>query len=194
MWNAINRVLTHPQAVLAFLRRKAQDRNRSATNIQEEITALERQAENLKAKEQKLVQAYTDGVFSVEQVEPAMAELKERQKVLHQTREQKLTERQALNTIPQKAFMQRIFKKLEPALRGITLQQQAVVLRDLLEKIEVGRDNAIVTVHLPRLDELPQPRQSAIAFQSPLWLEHNRASLTFKVDINLTDHTHTLVT
>ena len=174
LWEVIQAIATTPVVVWNYFQEKEAASKDIIEAWQREQERNEQRLSALQRKEQKLVDAYAEGVFSAAEVKASLETLKQRRLILLQEKATKDQEYQQIMKRPiKKEDLVSAMQHLARMCRSTPFQKRRAIVERLIQNVVVSSpDEALVTLVLPRLDPMP-PDERNIAFQASVEPEHN---------------------
>ena len=177
LWEVMYEIITSPLVVWNYIQEKEETKQDMIEALQREQDRFEQRLTALQHKEQKLVDAYAEGVFTAVQVKESLESLKQKQDALLQEKAQKDHEYQQIMDRPiEKEDLIAVMQHFAQGGKRATFQKRRAIVERLVQGVEVSSpDEATMTLHLPLLNPLP-PSYRETAFLVPLEQEHNQNS------------------
>jgi Recombinase zinc beta ribbon domain len=150
VWNDFRRIVLSPRVLLDRISQKAGDRAAEAQNFKIQTDSFARKISLLHDKRKKIVDAYTNGIIGMgelqtrtDEVDGQIKELQSQQNTLIQNNETSpdLPEKEALAMFT--ARIQAVIDKADPSIKQ-------VVVRNFIDRISLSRKEAVVSAVLPQ--------------------------------------------
>ncbi len=156
IWNSIVKLLSSPELVINLIL-EGRSQKEGTSNLGELIVSYEKREVGFKMREERLLNLHLSGELDLEIYRKKKAEIKEQRQEFDN--EKRRIENLAINEAEKRnrvVSAKAIYRKLRERLATATYEQQANIIKVLVENIVLNDQEAEIEVNLPLKEVVPQ--------------------------------------
>jgi len=154
VWSAISEAVQQPQLIIKQVKNLQSSRSKQSKETERDLQRVETALANTQNEEDRLLDAYRNGIIDIEQLQAQMVKIQEKKNSLTQER-QRLTEKSTQN-VPRdllKRSVKEHCKAIKSRLKHLTADEKQQILRLLVNRIILERDKVRIRGVIPLYDD-----------------------------------------
>jgi len=154
VWSALCEAIQQPRLIIEQVKKLQASKVKQSREAEKDLQRIETALANTQNEEDRLLDAYRNGIINIEQLKAQMGKIQEKKNILSQER-QRLAEISA-QTVPTdllKRSVKDYCKAIKTRLKHLTFEEKQQVLRLLVNRIVLERDKVRIRGVIPLYDE-----------------------------------------